>query len=87
MKKTLIAMALVFVLGSAAAHADEGVVSGPAGVGTTQLEACSNAKINADHHVLPNAHVTGHSACDCSQNDLTKLWTCTVETQWKTNGS
>lgn len=68
-------------------QADEGVVNGPPGYGKTELEACQQAKKNSDNQVLRGNHVTGHSDCDCAQNDLTKTWTCTVETKWKTNGS
>jgi hypothetical protein len=86
MKKNLATLAAMFVLASATAIADDGVAGGTANLGRTAAEACGNAKTNAANHIPRNTHVVGHTECQCSQDELTRLWSCSVDAKWKTNG-
>jgi hypothetical protein len=83
MKENLVVLAVILFLGSAVAHADEGVSSGSSTAHIDRAEGCNAAKNDADSKVPLNAHVTGHSACDCSKT--AGLWTCTVDANWKSD--
>jgi hypothetical protein len=84
MKLSLTIAASVIAMNWIVVYANEGVVSWKE-IGRTRLEACFNAKRFADNHMPPNTHPTGHSDCECEQNSLTRLWTCVVDANWKSN--
>jgi hypothetical protein len=85
MRNNLGVMALTIFLGSAVAHADEGVSSGSSTAHLDRSEGCNAAKSDADYKIPPNAHVTGHTACDCSKDTRTELWSCTVDANWRSD--
>jgi hypothetical protein len=84
MKSRLITATLAITMIWSTVHASEGVASWKE-IGRTRLDACFNAKRFADNRVPRGSHVTGHSECDCEQNSLTQLWTCSVDANWKSN--
>ena len=81
MKKLMRGLTLALLVQGAWAD-ERGAKTGEGFDTSDRASACANAKRSAEGKVLV-ATVTGFSACDCSQSQSSKLWTCTVEAYWE----
>ena len=81
MKKLM--MGLVLGLLAQGAWADEHGAAAGSGSGTDRASACSMAKSLADARIPWSSTITGHSGCDCSKNETSEWWNCTVDAYWE----
>ena len=85
MKKLMMGLALGLMANTAWADGSESATE----YGYTQEAACRHAKAVADlaANMQPGGKITGHSECDCEEDEdsqtRSRRWSCTVETNWE----
>jgi hypothetical protein len=63
--------------------ADQGVATAT-GRGQNQVEACADAKHNAQGRVPPRTHATDFSRCECQElSSVTRVVECTVDVHFQ----
>lgn len=85
MQKIALSLASIFftlVATTSVAQIPRGGVKTATGFGSSQSQACNNAKHAAADMVPRDGQVKEYSDCMCDQNTATSTWTCSVDAKW-----